>query len=198
MDKKTIQEDRIRNYFIDAARDIIRGEGINAISARNVADRAGYSYGTLYNYFKDIRDLIFQCAQEFMSECREFVIEQSAGAAPGRERCRIICREYAKFFIQYPGIFELLFTQKLTDMATSDSEVTKIDTLFDSLIAEEINTLAAEDLRSAGNGGSAGNSLKNLKFSLHGLLMLTIFRRHPLPFPELMAEIDQLVEICLS
>ena len=50
-----IQEERIRKYFIDAAKELIRGEGLSVVTARNVAERAGYSYATLYNYFKDIR-----------------------------------------------------------------------------------------------------------------------------------------------
>ena len=53
-----IQEERIRGFFLTAAKDLIRAEGVGVVTARNVAERAGYSYATLYNYFKDIRDLI--------------------------------------------------------------------------------------------------------------------------------------------
>ena len=53
MEKKEIQEQRMRGYFIQATKEIIKGEGIKSVSVRNIADRAGYSYATLYNYFKD-------------------------------------------------------------------------------------------------------------------------------------------------
>ena len=49
MKNKEIQEKRMRDYFIQATREILKGEGIESISVRNIADRAGYSYATLYN-----------------------------------------------------------------------------------------------------------------------------------------------------
>ena len=53
MERKKIQEERIRGYFIQATKEILKGEGLSALSVRNIADRAGYSYATLYNYFKE-------------------------------------------------------------------------------------------------------------------------------------------------
>ena len=37
MDKKQIQEERIKNFFLSAAKELIRAEGIEVVSARNVA-----------------------------------------------------------------------------------------------------------------------------------------------------------------
>ena len=54
MKNKIIQEQRIKGYVIQAAKEILKGEGLKSISVRNIADQAGYSYATLYNYFKDI------------------------------------------------------------------------------------------------------------------------------------------------
>ena len=60
MEKKQIQEQRIKSYFIQATKEILKGEGLKCISVRNIADKAGYSYATLYNYFKDVQDLIHE------------------------------------------------------------------------------------------------------------------------------------------
>ncbi|MBN2263533.1 MAG: TetR/AcrR family transcriptional regulator, partial [Prolixibacteraceae bacterium] len=65
MKNKQIQEERMKGYFVQAAKDILKSEGIKAISVRNIADRAGYSYTTLYNYFKDVNDLVFECVNDF-------------------------------------------------------------------------------------------------------------------------------------
>ena len=54
MENKEIQEERVRSYFVQAANEILRGEGITNLSVRNVSEKAGYSYATLYNYFKNI------------------------------------------------------------------------------------------------------------------------------------------------
>ena len=61
MDKKSILEQRMKGYFIQAAMEILRGEGIKDLSVRNVAEKAGYSYATLYNYFKDLNELLSLC-----------------------------------------------------------------------------------------------------------------------------------------
>ncbi len=71
MERKQIQEQRIKNYFIQATKDLLKGEGLRTVSVRNIADRAGYSYATLYNYFKDVKDLVFECVKDFQEECEE-------------------------------------------------------------------------------------------------------------------------------
>ena len=54
MKNKDVQEMRMKNYFIQATKEILKSEGIKHVSVRSVADRAGYSYTTMYNYFKEI------------------------------------------------------------------------------------------------------------------------------------------------
>lgn len=46
-------------YFIEAARNIIETQGMDMISIRGVAEKAGFNSATLYNYFKDLGDLFF-------------------------------------------------------------------------------------------------------------------------------------------
>ena len=53
MDKKEIQRQRMMKYFIEAGKQIILEEGVKNVTVRKVADLAGYSYATLYNYFED-------------------------------------------------------------------------------------------------------------------------------------------------
>jgi len=105
MGNKEIQEQRMKNYFIQATKEILKGEGLKCISVRNVADRAGYSYATLYNYFKDIKDLIFECVVDFQQECEEFVKAESKKSSAGKEKIKAVTTAYIKYFIQYPGIF---------------------------------------------------------------------------------------------
>ena len=97
MTRNAIQEERMKRYFIEAAKEIIRGEGIEAVSSRSVAERAGYSYATLYNYFKDVRDLVFCCVDDFLDECRKFVDD-----APASKRSSLsgVTRLYASFMVQ--------------------------------------------------------------------------------------------------
>lgn len=147
MAKNKIQEERMINYFKDAAKELIRGEGLAVISARNVAERAGYSYATLYNYFKDIRDLVFSCAEDFMDECMKYVVKNTNDMLPGRERLKKIIQEYAKFFVQYPGIYELLYFEKIKVLSTKNSDIQEIRMFLLSLIEDDLNELKFNDMQ---------------------------------------------------
>ena len=57
MKNKELQEQRMKGYFLQATKDMLKSEGLKSVNVRAIADRAGYSYATLYNYFKDINDL---------------------------------------------------------------------------------------------------------------------------------------------
>jgi AcrR family transcriptional regulator len=189
MDNKAIQEQRMKNYLLSAAKDIIRAEGVSAVSARNIAERAGYSYATLYNYFDDVRDLIFSCIEDFMDECRDYVASETVNIPPGKERITEISKSYARFFVQYPGIFELIYLQKPVDISGKNSKLEKIDGFFDTLTGAGSDTID-----SSGNDGRAAGDIvrRNYKYALHGLLMFFLNRRSTMGYPQLMDEISKL------
>lgn len=111
-ERKQLQDDRMRRYFIEAACEIIKGEGIAAVSVRNIAERAGYSYATLYNYFSDIKELILYCVADFQRECTEMVTMQCAKVPAGKEGIVRRLISYVNYFVQYPGVFELSYTER--------------------------------------------------------------------------------------
>ncbi len=56
MNKKhsELKRKRIMNFFLDAAEKIIKKDGFDSLSIRNVSDEAGYNSATLYNYFENL------------------------------------------------------------------------------------------------------------------------------------------------
>lgn len=58
MDKKNLKRKRTMTYFINATDAIIKEEGINNVTIRKVADKAGYNSATLYSYFENLDHLI--------------------------------------------------------------------------------------------------------------------------------------------
>jgi AcrR family transcriptional regulator len=162
---KAIQEERMKGYFLAAAKELIRGEGLEVVSARNVAERAGYSYATLYNYFKDIRDLIFSCVEDFQTECREFVTKETSGFISGEKALSAISNSYIKFFVQYPGIFTLFFQEKTNQISTTKSNLNAINAFFDSLVEKEWNVISEQKKK------AASKAQEFHKLAIHGLLM---------------------------
>lgn len=61
--------------IVDAARDILTKQGVDAVTTRRVAERAGVAVGTLYQYFPNRDAILLQLAYQIMSE-------ESSQAAP--------------------------------------------------------------------------------------------------------------------
>ena len=187
---KEVHEERVKGYFLEAAKDLIRGEGLEVISARNVAERAGYSYATLYNYFNDIRDLIFSCVEDFLEECRTFVQNCTSKAPEGKEHLLAAVSGYCNFFIQYPGIFDLLFHQKTSAIATAQSKLEKIVEFFPEITADDWRIIVGEN--------NADNEISRIQnayvYAIHGLLLLYLNNRQVMEYNEVMQKVKELTE----
>lgn len=59
MSKKEMQQHRTVRYFVEAACSIADSQGIDAVTARKVAEQAGYNVATLYNYFDNLTHLLY-------------------------------------------------------------------------------------------------------------------------------------------
>ena len=113
MNKNPVQEERTKGHFVQAAMEILRGEGIRGLSVRNVAEKAGYSYATLYNYFKDLNSLLTECINEFLKEIETNISSSVQYIPKGKQRIAMINYTYIRYFVQYPGIFDLIYRTKL-------------------------------------------------------------------------------------
>jgi AcrR family transcriptional regulator len=186
-ERKQIQELRIRNYFVQSAKDILRSEGLKGISVRNVAQNAGYSYATLYNYFKDIRFLVFECVKDFQEECIEFIEERIVNTTPGIEKLRTISKAYIEYFVEYPGIFELFYIEKMSDYGNSAETAEIIYTFLDRLCENDWKIYAQTmDL-----SDSFINKLKDqLRFTLIGLLLFYLNRNYPANYKEFISRME--------
>ena len=179
MSKKEIQEERVKRYFIESGKKIIRGEGIAAFNVRNVADEAGYSSATLYNYFKDVSEIMNICILEFIDEVRVYVEENSTKSQEPRETIVSKSWAYAKFFVQYPGIFELLYLEKRSVIGYNQEISEKMDEIIPELLAKEFDEIFI------GKHQSDSSMLKKMFCSmLNGFLLMYINKRIPSDFNE--------------
>jgi AcrR family transcriptional regulator len=157
-----IKADRIKSYFIAAARDIILAEGITGISVRRVADKAGYSYATIYNYYADLQDLLWDVKKSFIFEMKDHVL---AGVTTSSETPNIkaVFHAYVSYYVEYPNVFKF-FYQYPTDNEKSLSG--ELQTLFTSLSEEAVQVF------SSFTSSDAGVISRTCIYAVHGMLML--------------------------
>ncbi|GFZ26338.1 TetR/AcrR family transcriptional regulator [Lactobacillus corticis] len=80
-----LQNRRMRQYFVDAGRDVIREDGISNFTIRAVARKAGYNSATSYNYFRDAKQLLavslLHCVRDYFNEYLKIISDTSVSRA---------------------------------------------------------------------------------------------------------------------
>jgi len=184
MVKNEIQEQRMKGYFIEAAKEMLKGEGLKSISVRNIAERAGYSYTTLYNYFKDLNELIFLCVKDFQDECELFIKDEIKKQPHGIEKIKAISKAYINYFVQYPGIFELFYIEKISNIGSKQPTTELICTFLDRLCLEEWEYCIQQNITTK---EEADIYTKQLRFTVAGMLLLYLNRLQPTDYKEFIA-----------
>jgi AcrR family transcriptional regulator len=195
MERKEIQEQRMRGYFIEATREIVKGEGIRSVNVRAIAERAGYSYATLYNYFKDIKELVFICVQDFQLEAETLISEKTKNSPRGIEKIRNIVKAYIEYFTQYPGIFELFFLEKMSSISGKQPTAALIFTFLDRLTTEEWNYCIEKEIFTA---KKSSIRMKSLNFLVTGMLLMYMNRMHPESHSQFIDEVDEQLRFILK
>lgn len=113
MDKKEIQAKRMKKYFIDATKEVVKKEGPGEITVKKIADIAGYAPATLYNYFEDLNELMFYAGVDFFADSKDYVLNRVDGVEGLKEKIIISSKAYGRFFIENPNAFTLVFLQDI-------------------------------------------------------------------------------------
>ncbi|MDP4292271.1 MAG: TetR/AcrR family transcriptional regulator [Bacteroidota bacterium] len=187
MQNKEIQEQRIKGYFLEAAKEMLKGEGLKSINVRSIAERAGYSYTTLYHYFKDLNELIFLCVKDFQDECEQFVKEEVKKEPRGTEKIKAITKAYIQYFTQYPGIFELCFIEKISNIGSKQPTTELIATFPDRLCSEEWKYCIDKNIITK---EKVDIFTKQLRFTVTGMLLLYLNRMQPADYKEFIDTVE--------
>lgn len=192
---KEIQESRMKEYFIQATKEILKGEGLKSLSVRSIADKAGYSYATLYHYFKDVNELIFLCVNDFQDDCKAFVADQTKKAPEGLDKVKATVLAYVNYFVEYPGIFDLYYLAPVGDFGNKQTIINVICNSLDDVCSSEwayclnSNLLSAEKIERVRG---------QLKLVVVGLLLLYLNRRTPISYTEFIDQVNAQIDNLLN
>jgi AcrR family transcriptional regulator len=195
MKNKEIQEKRIREYFIESTKAILKSEGFKNISVRNIADKAGYSYATLYNYFKDVNTLIFHCVKDFQDECKVFVNQKVENVPHGAERIKAITMAYMMYFVEYPSIFDLFYLTKAGEFCNTDVTSNLISKSLDNISDAEWNYCISHNLIKV---EEVENIKSQLRLTVIGLLVLYLNRWTPSSYTDFINQANSQVDYILK
>lgn len=139
MDKKELKDSRIKSFFVNAAKEIIMSEKIIALNVRDISERAGYSPATLYKYFKDLNELTLHCVSSFVDDLINYIKTSIETEKSDKSLIYKFFSAYTRYFVQYVGIYQLLFLET-SSMIRNNAEINnKLYNLYSEFINESEN-----------------------------------------------------------
>lgn len=108
-ERRAREKDEKRQRILDAAAQIILDEGFEKLTIRKIAEKLEYSAGTIYLYFKDKSELIF----EYCDETFELLLDQLSDLEDPNldplDAFRISGQRYVEFALANPNAYIITF-----------------------------------------------------------------------------------------
>ncbi|MFA5901930.1 MAG: TetR/AcrR family transcriptional regulator [Hyphomicrobium sp.] len=137
--------EELRELIIDATTTIIEQDGLEGLSAREIAKRVGYSPGTLYNVFENLDDLLLIIEARLLEELAARLAVTDASGPPG-DRLRRLVGAYFTFTQERPKLWNLLNEHRLpAGREVPDWYDEKLDKLLAALEAALAPLLVGSD-----------------------------------------------------
>lgn len=126
-------EEKRRNAitFVEATQTLIDTEGLEKISIRKIAEKAGFHNSTIYLYFKDANQLILLASLKHFNDYSNRLAEYSAMTASPTEKFFAIWKAFGETVFFKPHIFRNFFFGKYSN------NLTPIITQYYQLFPEE-------------------------------------------------------------
>ena len=138
----------IKQMAIDAGLEIIEEKGYSGLSTRKVADKIGYSVGTLYNVFENFNDLVFNINNVILKDLY-FFVEQRLDSQQGVEAIKIIGAGYMDYALKFQNKWNALFEyERPPETQVPDWYLEKVNKLL-SLLEKYLITMFRGDEQTA-------------------------------------------------
>ena len=193
--RNRLQSDKenLRQDIMDAAREMFVEEGYANVSMRKLADKIGYSATTIYLYFKDKNDLLYQiCEQTFARLAFNIKAIQQLSDNP-LEKLRSGLREYIYFGLKHPTQYEIVFITPLPIDIDKEFEETNGKIAFDTMRTVVAECIAAKLLKH----DDVELLSQTLWAGIHGVTALLI-QHGGFPFVEREKLIDSVIDTLIA
>jgi AcrR family transcriptional regulator len=189
-EKQNRKRTRTKMYFIEAAKEMIESRGVESVSVRNIADAAGFSYPTLYNYFNDLNELLWETKGFMILELVETMRQKMSYQAEDMEEVKRGFKAYIQYYLDHPNIFKFFYQYPL-QKPEGKSEDSPTEPDYGAMWTESFQgivrsgRLAQKDIEAAA---------KTLIYAIHGMLMLSFSNNGDLSeAANLYRDLDQIV-----
>lgn len=107
-DRKEREKLEMKRLIIEAAMKAFLEEGYEKTSIRNIADKIEYSPGTIYLYYKDKDELLYEVQREAFGKLYEAFVLHAPSKSPWK-RLEQLSHAYMNFSREHPDLYDLMF-----------------------------------------------------------------------------------------
>ena len=133
---------RLREALIEAALAMVKENGVESVSVREVAKRAGVSSGAPFRHFPSRGALMTAVAEQAMGRFRDEIVralDEVLSAEP-LDRFRALGTAYMRWVMNNPEHFQVISNRGLIDFDSSESlrrDNAEIRSLMEDLLRQE-------------------------------------------------------------
>jgi len=138
----------LRRALLAAALEVIRDEGVAALTLRGLARRVGVSANAPYHHFGDRAALVAAVAEEGFQLLREAMVRSATKARGGAlAALRAGVLAYVRFAIEHTAHYRLMFTAELPNKAAHPALASAAKAAYNALVEMVANGQAAGQIR---------------------------------------------------
>lgn len=162
---------QVRKAILDAASAVFLEVGLQALSMRKVAERAGYTATTIYRYFTNKDDLVFAMVSEGLTAFTAALREgRNAGEDP-LSQVEEMGLAYVRFGLDHPALYRLLFIQRPDFLGRSRGDIQTLRVESFSLLREAVSHAMGTGAAAPGDAAAVSMSLWAV---VHGVASLAL------------------------
>ncbi|QVK20920.1 TetR/AcrR family transcriptional regulator [Mycoplasmatota bacterium] len=188
---KEIQKQRVKNYFIQATKDIISDFGISQVTVRKVGERAGYSYATIYNYFSDLNSLLTCTGLSYLDDSYEYIVQFKDDNLDPKKQIVKLAHEYFKFMTMRPDVYRIIYILDYGERPKQliRTNVPKVALLLNDTLKKIKSSYVQENIEIISN---------ILSSSIHAKIMFYIGKRDDFTLEDWLEDIENEIEFLLG
>lgn len=161
-------KEELEALVIDATAALIEEQQTTKVTARQIAERVGYTPGTLYTHFANLDDIFLHVNARGLAELRLALAAAVAAETTPERAIRAMGLAYLEFSRTRRHRFQLMFTPRLPQGVAPPAFLQKeIDALFE-VLAEQLDKIAEVDERTREVG------VRALWSGVHGVASLAM------------------------
>jgi AcrR family transcriptional regulator len=160
----------LRRALLDAAAELVAERGVEALTLREVARRAGVSHAAPYHHFSDLSAMITALAVEGLAALRDDQVTTAGAYASPPQRIRALGTAYVRFALDDPARFRLMWRPELR----GDAEPTLVDRVGEASYAPLLEAIAEGQATGDLIEGEVTGLALGAWSAVHGLALLMV------------------------